>query len=105
MGSERYVTMHETHLNADSEFLARLERVYGGAVTLTLKCQYKGVQKQVLSFYCRKCGTRFLARADHLEKEDAKHDCKQRKQRQLTCDKVCDSVTLNTNKKGERRLY
>ena len=75
--------MRETHLNAHSEFLEHLERVYGGAVILMLKYQYKGVQKQVLPFYCRKCDTRFLARADHLEKEDARHDCKQRKQRQL----------------------
>lgn len=95
----------ENHLNAHSDFLKRLDRTYTGSVVLASKQPFKGVQKQVLPFYCRKCGTRFLARADHLDKEDARHDCKQRKQRQLTCDKVCDSVTLNTNKKGERRLY
>lgn len=86
----------ETHLNAHSDFLACLDGVYRGSVILKSKQPFKGVWKQVLPFYCHKCGTRFLARADHLEKEDARHDCKQRKQGQLTCDKVCGSVTLNT---------
>lgn len=62
----------ETH----EGFLDRLERSYGGTVMLGTGQAYSGVEKQVISFYCRKCGSAFFARANHIDNEVAKHECR-----------------------------
>lgn len=57
-------------------FLSRLERSYGGTVAMGTDQSYRGVEKQVISFYCRKCGSAFFARANHIDNEAGKHECR-----------------------------